>query len=441
MENERKIDIGGILIGLNVIIIGLYLLLAMIGTISFGYLPSLLKLWPIILIAIGLDIIFRAYKIKYIGSVVFTIFLILAIIASAPGATGTGVRKFFRMSEEPTKWNWQFFSNFGNNNFDSSKVTQTKEEVRVMEFIPTKLSIVLDDNVKNLSVVVRKSNIPSCKIKTEILDEVALFRVKPVMPPELAGKTDQPVKENVFKVDSIDSNGNFCNVYIDVALTDTTDISINANLKKFDLADDWSGSVYLGNATSCDVTAKNVNDFSIAFASGFVKIGNCKSCTITTASADVSVDDIAGMAEIKTTSGEISIGSCKEARLFSVSGEINVKSVAEKSTINSVSGDVSLQNAQNVKELGVETTSGTVEIGNLSTAGKVELKSVSGDVNVVLAKDAGLIINVSTLSGDTNVVGKEISPSGGFKRSLSVGTGGSGTLEIETTSGDIGVTQ
>lgn len=440
MENERKIDIGGILIGINVIIIGVYLLLAMIGTISFGYLPSLLKLWPIILIAIGLDIIFRAYKIKYIGSVVFTIFLILAIIASAPGATGTGVRKFFRMSEEPTKWDWHFVRNI-QDEINDAKTIETKEELKVLEFIPTKLSIVLDENVKNLSVVVKKSDMPSCKIKTEILDEVALFKVKPDLPPIDVNKTNQPVKENVFKLDSIDSKGNFCNVYIDVALAQTADISIDANLRKFDLADDWSGRVDLGNATRCDVSAKNVSDFNIAFASGTVKIGNCNSCSITTTSADIQVGDVASQAELRTASGEISVGSIKGANIFSVSGDIKVKSVSEKTVISSVSGDVVVENALNIKELSVETTSGTIGIGNFSTAGLVTLKSISGDVNVVLSKDASMIVNVSTLSGDANIVGKEISPSSGFKRSLSVGTGGAGTLEIGTTSGDIGVTQ
>lgn len=441
MENERKIDIGGILIGINVIIIGVYLLLAMIGTISFGYLPSLLKLWPIILIAIGLDIIFRAYKIKYIGSVVFTIFLILAIIASAPGTTGTGVRKFFRMSEEPTKCSWQFFNGIRDNSFNDSKIIETKEELRVLEFIPTKLSIVLDENVKNLSVVVKKSDMPSCKIKTEILDEVALFRVKPDLPPIDVNKTNQPVKENVFKLDSIDSKGNFCNVYVEVALAQTADISIDANLRKFDLADDWSGKIDLGNATRCDVSAKNMSDFNIAFASGTVKIGNCKSCSITTTSADIQVGDIANSAEIRTTSGEISVGSIKGTNIFSVSGDIKVKSISEKTAISSVSGDVVLENAQNVKELSVETTSGTIGIGSFSTAGLATLKSISGDVNIALTKEASMIVNVSTLSGDTNIVGKEISPSSGFKRSLSVGSGGAGTLEIGTTSGDIGVTQ
>ncbi len=439
MENERKIDIGGILIGINVIIIGVYLLLAMIGTISFGYLPSLLKLWPIILIAIGLDIIFRAYKIKYIGSVVFTIFLILAIIASATGATGTGVRKFFRMSEEPTKWDWHFIRNI-QDEINDVKIIETKEDTRAIESMPSKMVVNLDENVRNLTVIIRKSDTPSCKIKTEILDEVALFRTKSILPAESADQV-KPSNENILKINSIESKGNFCNVYIDVALAQTTDISISANLRKFDLADDWSGRVDLGNATRCDVSAKNVSDFKIAFASGTVKIGNCNSCSITTTSADIQVGDVASQAELRTTSGEITAGSTKGANIFSVSGDIKVKTVLEKSTISSVSGDVAIGDTQNIKELSVETTSGTIEIVNLSTAGLVTLKSISGDVNVTLTKDAGMIVNVSTLSGDANIVGKEISPSSGFKRSLSVGSGGAGTLEIGTTSGDIGVTQ
>lgn len=439
MENERKIDIGGILIGLNVIIIGVYLLLAMIGTISFGYLPSLLKLWPIILIAIGLDIIFKAYKIKYIGSVVFTVFLILAIIASAPGATGTGVRKLFRIGEEPTKWDWHFIRNI-QDDINDAEIIETKEDTRAIELMPSKMVVSLDENVKNLTVLIRKSDTPTCKIKTEILDEVALFKTKSTLPSKPVGQV-KPSNENILKIDSIESKGNFCNVYIDVALAQTTDISISANLRKFDLSDDWTGGIDLGNTTRCKVSTKNVSDFSIAFASGFVKLGNCKSCSITTASADVSIGDVAVKADIRTASGEISVGSTKEANLFTVSGDIKIKSVFDKSTISSVSGDVVVENTQNNKELSIETTSGTIEISGFSTSGLATLKSVSGDITVTLIKDTSLIVNVSTLSGDTNIVGKEISPSSGFKRSLSVGSGGAGTLEISTTSGDIGVIQ
>ena len=439
MENERKIDIGGILIGLNVIIIGVYLLLAMIGTISFGYLPSLLKLWPIILIAIGLDIIFKAYKIKYIGSVVFTVFLILAIIASAPGATGTGVRKLFRIGEEPTKWDWHFIRNI-QDDINDAKIIETKEDTRAIELMPSKMVVSLDENVKNLTVLIRKSDTPTCKIKTEILDEVALFKTKSTLPSKPVDQI-KPSNENILKIDSIESKGNFCNVYIDVALAQTTDISISANLRKFDLSDDWTGGIDLGNTTRCEVSTKNVSGFSIAFASGFVKLGNCKSCSITTASADVSIGDVAVKADIRTASGEISVGSTKEANLFTVSGDIKIKSVFDKSTISSVSGDVVVENTQNNKELSIETTSGTIEISGFSTSGLATLKSVSGDITVTLIKDTSLIVNVSTLSGDTNIVGKEISPSSGFKRSLSVGSGGAGTLEISTTSGDIGVIQ
>jgi hypothetical protein len=440
MENERRIDIGGILIGINVIIIGLYLLLAMLGVVSFGYLPSLLKLWPIILIAIGLDIIFRAFSIKHVGSVVFTVFLILAIVASTPGTTGVGVRDFFRMNQEPAKWDANFFNTVvdGIKNY---KVIETKEENIPMESMPTKFRIAYDETVKNLFITVKKSEKPSCAMKLEILDEVALFRTNSMSAPELVAKPVGKEKESIFVLDKVESKGNFCNVYLDVSLAQTTEISINSNLRKFQLTDDWQANVNLGNATNCEVTTKNVNDFSIAFASGFVNIGNCNNCTISTASADVTLGDSTGKTDIKTASGEISVGMTKEVSLFSISGEIKAKSVSNNSRISTVSGEVFVEDARNSDGISVETTSGSIDIGRLSTKGLIKVRSVSGDVEVSLEKDANLIVNASTLSGETEITGKEIMPTGNFKKSVSVGAGGSGTLEISTTSGDIGVTQ
>lgn len=440
MENEKRIDLGGILIGINVIIIGLYLLLAMAGVVSFGYLPSLLKLWPIILIAIGLDIIFRSFGIKHIGSAVFTVFLILAIIASTPGTTGYGVRSFFKMSQEPAKWD---ISQIGSMFDDSSsyKIIETKEEIVPIETMPAKFRIAYDEKVKNLFVTINKGDRPSCKLKVEVLDEVALFRTNTINAPESVAKPVGQAKETVFVLDKVESKGYFCNVYVDVSLADTTDITISSNLRKLVLADNWQANVDLGNSTKCEVVTKNVKDFNIAFASGSVRIENCRNCMITTASADVSVGGCSEKAEVKTASGDITIGTAKGVSLYSISGDINVKTISDNSMISTVSGEVMVEDSRNTNSLSVETTSGSIDVSKLSTKGLAQLKSVSGDVDVSLEKDTNLSININTLSGSTDIVGKEISPSGNFKRSVIVGSGGSGTLEISTTSGDIGVTQ
>ncbi len=433
MEREHKIQIGAILAGINVILVGLYLLLGMTGVLLFSYLPALLKLWPIILIAIGLDIIFRSFNIKYVGSIVMTIFIILAIVASVPGTTGTGVRKVFGMPEEPIGWNIDRIIKTWVNDTDM-KVIETVEDNRAIAFIPTKIMISPEGNVRNLYVSIKKGDVPSCKIKTEILDGIALYEEKKM--DILVAKQE----EKVFTIDSIESKGKFCNVYIEAAFADTTNVEIDANLRKFEIADDWAGNIDLGTTTNCDIVTGNLGEFRINSASGSIQIGDCKKADINTVSADVKTGNLSESSSVKTASGNIVAGNTNDVELRTISGDITVAGAKGKATLGTVSGEISVDLLTDIANLTAESTSGDIKISNMPTIEKAVAKSVSGDVNIVLAKDANLTINIDTLSGHTDLVGTEKMPEPGFDRSLVIGTG-TGKLEIGTTSGDIEVKQ
>lgn len=433
-NNEKKIQIGAILAGINVILIGLYLLLGMTGVLLFSYLPALLKLWPIILIAIGLDIIFRSFAIKYVGSVVMTIFIILAMVASVPGTTGTGVRKVFGMPEEPVGWNLDRIIKTWVND-SGMKVVETVEENRAIAFIPTKFVVNPEGNVKNLYVTIKKGEIPSCRIKTEILDSVALYEVNPPMQPVAKNEND---KEKVFNIDRIDSKGKFCNVYIEAAFADTINIEINANLRKFEIVDNWVGDVNLGTATNCDIKTGNVGEFRINSASGSILIGNCKKADINTLSADVKTGNLSDSSTIKTASGSIEVNNANNVGLRTISGNITLAGAKGKVMLGTVSGEITSNLFPGITTLSAETTSGNITISDMQSIEKAVLKSVSGSVEVKLAKEASLTVNVDTLSGHTDVEGKEKMPEPGFDRSIIIGTG-KGVLEIGTTSGNIEV--
>jgi DUF4097 and DUF4098 domain-containing protein YvlB len=439
MENQRKIEINGVIAGINVILIGVYLLLAISGVLLFGYLPSMLKLWPVILIAIGLDLIFKHYEIRYVGSALMTLLLILVIIASVPGAAGSGVRKVFGVPEEPVGWNWDRFISSWVDDFSDMKVIETKEDVRAIGFMPTDLMIKPLANVKRVTVVIKKSDAPSLKIRIDILDSIA---PNPDPGPANDAQNDKQGKPNekLYAIEWVETGNHYCNIYIDAAFSDTTNIKADANVVKFDIADDWKGNVDLGSAPTCDVTTKNLGIFKINTASGDVNIGNCSSVDIVSLSGDVKVGNLAQKSSISTASGNIEAGSIDSIDIKTLSGNVEILSLGGNSTVKTVSGELTINQIEVNASLVAETTSGNIEISNMTTLGKGTIKSISGNVSVTLLEDADITINADTLSGNLNIVGSENSATSGFDKTTTVGKG-LGKLNIGTTSGNIEVKQ
>ncbi|MEA1964768.1 MAG: DUF5668 domain-containing protein [Candidatus Aerophobetes bacterium] len=67
--------------GLIVILIGLILLANNFGILSWGIWCHLIRLWPIILIAVGLDLILRTTSLSYLR--ILPLLLIIAVICLA----------------------------------------------------------------------------------------------------------------------------------------------------------------------------------------------------------------------------------------------------------------------------------------------------------------------------------------------------------------------
>lgn len=173
---------------------------------------------------------------------------------------------------------------------------------------------------------------------------------------------------------------------------------------------------------------------------------------------------------IKTTSGDIEIQAIEEnydkINLVSVSGDIKLKgkistnSVNLKTTsgdieidalnststeINSVSGDIDGRTIEG-KETKIKTTSGDIEIGwingeieIISVSGDVELdyfspdgnsnlKTTSGEIEVMLDKNASVKMHADSVSGDIR-----------FPHSESILGNGDHSISFKTVSGDIKV--
>jgi lia operon protein LiaG len=158
-------------------------------------------------------------------------------------------------------------------------------------------------------------------------------------------------------------------------------------------------------SSDIDVSDLKVNEFEYTGVSGDLKGEN------------IFAENI----KINTTSGDISING--------YTGDLN---------IHVISGDLALKDGSINDDIELTTISGDVYIEQEDPS-NMDINTTSGDVGIMISKDAGFYLKTSTVSGEIdNRFPIEITSSG--RRSLE-GMVGSGEKEIvvSTTSGDIKV--
>ena len=101
---------------------------------------------------------------------------------------------------------------------------------------------------------------------------------------------------------------------------------------------------------------------------------------LTTASGDVTTDDVTKEVRAKTASGDFTVGSVGgELRMTTASGSLRCSRVGGRATFSTASGDVEIGSAGDRVE--VQATSGHVRLGELARGARVV--NVSGDVRVL----------------------------------------------------------
>jgi DUF4097 and DUF4098 domain-containing protein YvlB len=124
-------------------------------------------------------------------------------------------------------------------------------------------------------------------------------------------------------------------------------------------------------------------DLRARSASGHVDIGSVSGrANIQTASGDVRCATIEGAAEIKTASGDV--------RMEAVGGGL---------TVQTASGDVAAGDL--AAGCLVKTASGDLRVGRLS-GGRAQLETVTGDIDVAVARGALVAVDASTVSGSVS---------------------------------------
>lgn len=141
--------------------------------------------------------------------------------------------------------------------------------------------------------------------------------------------------------------------------------------------------------------------------------------------------------DIDSVSGEIKIGdlTSEEIDISSISGSIIVNSINANNNVNisSVSSSIIIDNVK-AKEIDVSSTSGKIDLGLLN--GKnIEIKSVSSDIEILLADNLGITLDYTTKSGVLDIINSNLQFRIDNKKYI-IGDGDC-IVDINTTSGDI----
>jgi DUF4097 and DUF4098 domain-containing protein YvlB len=176
-----------------------------------------------------------------------------------------------------------------------------------------------------------------------------------------------------------------------------------------------------------DITIRGTRgDVDASSSSGGIEVSDAAAVEVSTLSGDVDVAQATGAVTATSSSGDLTLRGC--------SGKVDA---------TSSSGDLSISRSTS-KTVSAITTNGEVTFdGTLVAQGSYSLTSHSGDVEVVLAKDASAQVGVGTWSGtiDTEVPVTIKSDAGSTRDmtkhfSFTLG-GGSAKLTAESFSGDI----
>jgi Putative adhesin len=119
----------------------------------------------------------------------------------------------------------------------------------------------------------------------------------------------------------------------------------------------------------------------------------------TTASGDVTFGAIDGPASVHSASGDVSIVSVAgDCMIRTVSGDVRLDEAAGTTSLTAVSGCVLIREARG--SVAVKTVSGDIGLTRIHRD-EVKLRSVSGDIEVAVARGAKVWMDVTSMSGST----------------------------------------
>jgi DUF4097 and DUF4098 domain-containing protein YvlB len=162
-----------------------------------------------------------------------------------------------------------------------------------------------------------------------------------------------------------------------------------------------SGSQVSGEVQVGDLTGTGrLGEFRCKTSAGNVRLERTGPLRVDTAAGHVTVDRVAGNAEIRTGSGKVRVGD--------VDGSVVVKNSNGETTIDAVTGDVRVRSANgdiSVQRAGAgveaKTSNGSIRVGEVAR-GSVELGTAMGDLEIGIAAGTAAWLEVDTSFGQVH---------------------------------------
>jgi DUF4097 and DUF4098 domain-containing protein YvlB len=170
------------------------------------------------------------------------------------------------------------------------------------------------------------------------------------------------------------------------------------------------------NAVTVRVTVPREAVVDVATASADIELrGPMGAVEVKTASGEVSADDVARHLRAKPASGDVIVGHVAgDLRMHTASGDLTCRRVGGRAEVASTSGDADLESVGG--GLQARATAGNVRVGELTgdanivavsghvsircaQGGSVLARSVSGDIEVGIARGVQLSVDAATMTG------------------------------------------
>ncbi|MFI6907464.1 DUF4097 family beta strand repeat-containing protein [Nonomuraea sp. NPDC050394] len=151
-----------------------------------------------------------------------------------------------------------------------------------------------------------------------------------------------------------------------------------------------TGSRVVVETASADVRIRGrLAGIEFSSASGDLEATHAATAMAKTASGDINLDVIDGVASINTASGDVRITEARgPVTATVVSGDLVIERAASDASITSISGEVSLRCVTSGK-IGIRTTSGDATVAvHEGTAAWLDINSLTGRVTSALTQDA-----------------------------------------------------
>jgi hypothetical protein len=172
------------------------------------------------------------------------------------------------------------------------------------------------------------------------------------------------------------------------------------------------------NGVTVRVDVPQGSDVRVVSASADVELnGSLGRANVKTASGALTADDLADL-RAKTASGDIEVGAVGGAlRMQSAAGDLRCVRVGGPASVTTASGDVEVGAAAGGVD--IRATSGDVRLGDIAgdlkvvavsgrvqvlsvTEGNVNIRSVSGKIDVGVARGATLSVDAESMSGSVH---------------------------------------